>query len=538
MKLTIYDGSTTQVVHVQTPQLLSELFFVNKTPVAMPCGGRGRCMKCRVRVHGDVSPMGDAERTALSQDEIDTGVRLACLTTLTGDAEVTLLARLQEKIVTAGALPSFPLQPLGSGLGVAVDIGTTTLAAYLYDQSKGRLLATASAVNPQGTYGADVISRLEKAHGGQAAALAGAIRIGLNGLIGRLCEASGSQREEIDAVVLTGNTAMEYLLTGQKPDSLIKMPFHEDRNFGEYISPADLDLDLPGCEAVYVTRCISAYVGGDITMSSMAAELFRRTREEGPCLLCDIGTNGEMVLLSGGKLWCCSTAAGPTFEGAGISMGMTARQGAVSRVAYTDGKFSCEVIGGGKAVGICGSGIIDAVAAMLDAGVIDETGRLCDEDHNYLQFICEKDGRTAFRLPGTEVIVTQADVRAVQLAKAAICAGMLTLLHTAGLDGQCIPLKIAGGFGSFIGVRAAERVGLIPAGYAAMATAIGNAAGAGACMTLLSREMLEASEMLSRSIDTVELATDKYFIQTYTNSMLFPEGVQDEATISGILLSV
>lgn len=538
MILTIHDGSGTRVVQVAAAQLLSELFFEHKTPLAMPCGGRGRCKKCRVQVRGAVSAMEDVERAALTPEEIAAGMRLACLTTMLGDCEVTIPDRAQEKIVTSGQLPDFTPDPLGSRLGVAVDIGTTTLAAYLYDLPKARLLATASAVNPQGTYGADVISRLEKSHGGQGAELAAAIRAGLDRLIGELCEKTGSGRAEIDAVVLTGNTAMEYLLTRQPPDSLIKMPFREDRNFGEYLPPQALDLDLPGCEGVYLTRCISAYVGGDITMSSMASELFRRTEAEGPCLLCDIGTNGEMVLFSGGKLWCCSTAAGPTFEGAGISMGMTARQGAVSRVAFADGVFSCEVIGGGAATGICGSGIIDAVAAMLDAGVIDETGRLCEEDHDFTACMCEKDGRAAFCLPGTDVIVTQADVRAVQLAKAAICAGMLTLLHTAGLDDARIPLKIAGGFGSFIGVRAAERVGLIPPGYAAMATAIGNAAGAGACMALLSRDLLAQSEALSLRTETVELATDKFFINAYTSNMLFPEGVEDGAAISGVLQPV
>lgn len=523
MKLTIHDQTGTRILELQAPQRLSELLTLHQIPLAMPCGGQMRCKKCRVRASGALSPMTPGERSALTDEEAAAGIRMACMVTVSGDAEITLPERGGEKILTAGVLPAFPLEPLGRGLGVAVDIGTTTLAAYLYDLRQGVLLATASAVNPQAPFGADVISRLQKSHEGQRQELASAIRQGLNALIGRLCADAGMDRSQIDAAVLTGNTAMEYLLTEQPPESIIFVPFEQDRSFGETLTPSSLSLDLPGCSGVYLTRCISAYVGGDITMASMASELFRRTPEQGPCLLTDIGTNGEMVLYHDGAWYCCSTAAGPTFEGAGIHMGMTAKEGAVSAVTLRDGSIVSQVIGGGTAVGICGSGIIDAVAVLLACGVVDDSGYLCEDGHDYEDCICELDGRTAFRLPGTDVILTQADIRAVQLAKSAICAGMLTLLHEAGLDGRAVPLKIAGGFGSFINVRSAEAIGLIPEGFAAQSETIGNAAGGGASMVLLSRPMLQESEAFSRRAVTVELSTNPFFMDAYTRNMLFPE---------------
>ena len=523
MRLTIHDQDRCYELELSTQQRLSEIFSLHQVPLAMPCGGRKRCMKCRVKARGELSPMGEEERSVLSEEEIAAGTRMACMTTLLGDAEVFLPERGGEKILTAGTLPEFPLEPLGRDLGVAIDIGTTTLAAYLYGLRDGILLATASAVNPQAPFGADVISRLQKSHEGQRQELADAIRGGLNRLVDRLCMDAGTDRARIDAMVLTGNTAMEYLLTAQPPESIIFVPFQQDRSFGETLPPSALDLDLPGCKEVYLTRSISAYVGGDITMASMASELFRRHPEEGPCLLADIGTNGEMVLYHDGAWYCCSTAAGPTFEGAGIHMGMTAKEGAISAVTFEDGKIVCHVIGGGKATGICGSGIIDAVAALLQCGIVDDTGYLCEDGHDFEDCICELDDKTAFRLPGTDVILTQADIRAVQLAKAAICAGMLTLLHEAGLEGQTVPLKIAGGFGSFINVQSAEAIGLIPEGFAVRSEAIGNAAGVGASMVLLSRPMLEESEAYSRRVKTVELSTDKYFMEAYPENMMFPE---------------
>jgi len=294
-----------------------------------------------------------------------------------------------------------------------------------------------------------------------------------------------------------------------------------DRRFGCWADPRPLG--LPADARVYLPACIGAYLGADITTALVASGLFAAGRVYAgpPVLLADIGTNGEIVLCANGKLYACATAAGPAFEGAGISQGMTARDGAIAHVAnnvqwkmengkWKNDAYECavEVIGGGPATGICGSGIVDALASMLDTGALDETGALTEGG--------------PYRIPGAGVEITQADVRAVQLAKAAIQAGMLTLIHEAGLvPGQVEALLIAGGFGSCIAPASAERIGLIPPDFAAKARAIGNAAGMGASMALLSATALKDTETASSAIQIVELANNPVFMNAYIECMTF-----------------
>ena len=256
----------------------------------------------------------------------------------------------------------------------------------------------------------------------------------------------------------------------------------------------------------------------------MAASFDQKLADPGhePELLVDIGTNGEMALAAGGKMLCCSTAAGPAFEGAGIYQGMNAKEGAVSRVFLENGKIRCSVIGGVEAKGICGSGIVDAVAVMVKAGILDETGIINEEDHAFEGDITEVEEQPAFRLPGTQVVITQKDIRAVQLAKSAVCSGMLTLIEEAGMQPKDVKrLTIAGGFGAFIDVQSAQTIGLIPPGFAAKAVAVGNAAGTGASMVLLSEEVRRSSEKLAKRAETVELSSSPRFMDYYVENMLF-----------------
>ena len=525
MKLELAGGAGRTILEYDTPVLLSTIFARQGIPVEMPCGGRQRCLKCRVKASGELSPLTQRERELLTPEEIAAGVRFACMTELRGDARVELpAASASQRIVTAGSMQDFPLCPWERGVGAAVDIGTTTLALYLYDLEKGRLLATGSERNPQAVFGADVISRLEKALAGEGEALAASIRGGIARLLGESCAQAAVEREAVKALVLTGNTAMLYLLCGQNPASIAAAPFRQDRYFGEFLPASALGMPLAEGARIYLPRCMSAYVGGDITTALMAAGFDRKLEiaASEPELLVDIGTNGEMALAAGGRLLCCSTAAGPAFEGAGIYQGMNAKEGAVSRVALADGEIRCEVIGGGEAKGLCGSGIVDAVAVMVKAGILDETGLINEEGHAFEAYITEVDDQPAFRLPGTGVILTQQDIRAVQLAKSAVCAGMLTLMGEAGMKPEDIGrLTIAGGFGAFIDANAAETIGLIPPGFAAKAVAVGNAAGTGASMTLLSEEIRRRSEALARRAETVELSTSPRFMEYYVENMLF-----------------
>lgn len=523
--LYIEGGDGPAAVPFTPPARLYDLLAGSGMPVDTPCGGRQRCLKCKVKVSGAAAPAGERERGLLTPQEQASGIRYACMTDLLGDARVSPVGEQREvQAQIEGALPAFDPAAWGRRLGAAVDIGTTTLAAYLYSLPDAALLATRSDLNPQAGFGADVISRLEKSLGGSRAELAGCIRAGIGQLLEGLCRSAGREAAELDSLVLTGNTAMLYLLCGRDPSSITAAPFAMDCAFGCFLRPADLDLPLvPDCR-IYLPRCFSAYVGADITTALLAAGFYRDGRIPAgpPRLLVDIGTNGEMALAADGKLLCCSTAAGPALEGAGIHQGMMARGGAVHQVSLQDGRMVCRVLGGGEGTGICGSGLVDAVAVMRRAGVLDETGLIDEESHAFTAYLEEINGQPAFRLPGTGVVLTQQDIRAVQLAKSAICAGMITLIEEAGLRPEDIDsLSIAGGFGARINVASAEAIGLIPPGFAAKSKAIGNAAGTGASMVLLSEAVRAGSEHLADLSRTVELSTHPRFMEAYIDGMYF-----------------
>ena len=279
--------------------------------VETPCGGHGRCGKCRVTVQGRVSPAGPQETALLGPRALQEGFRLACLATVEGDCTVVLDAsRAVQAISGDGAMPAFTPVPIFEKYGAAVDIGTTTLAARLYDRS-GTLLAQAAAPNPQRVYGADVISRIEKSLAGGREALARCIRDGVDALLRQMETQAGIEAAAVDTVVLTGNTTMLYLLTGRDVDCLSHAPFLADELFGRYAEPEELTLSAAPGARLYLPRCMSAFVGADITSALVASQICTRAES---ALLADIGTNGELALWHEGRLLCCSTAAGPVFE--------------------------------------------------------------------------------------------------------------------------------------------------------------------------------------------------------------------------------
>jgi len=504
------------------PKRLTELLPHGEL-LELPCGGQGKCRKCKIIARGELSPLSDDELRLLSDGERAAGVRFACLTYALGDVTLDLSGRGGGSlIVTENKLELDELAPLGERFGVAVDLGTTTVAAYLFELAGGKLLNEAAAMNPQARFGADVISRLDFSLKGERQALAAAARGCIAELTEKLCGGAGIQSADVDAMTIVGNTAMLYLLCAADPSSICAAPFESERDFGEYVTPRELDLPIAPNARVYLGRAMSAYVGADMTAAVLSSKM---TEKKEPSLLVDIGTNGEMALFGGDALRCCSTAAGPAFEGAGIHGGMTAKPGAISRARFADGAFHFSVIGDARAEGICGSGIIDLIAAMLDAEILDETGVILEDGHDFEDCIVDFGGQPAFRLPGTEALVTQADVRAVQLAKSAIGAGITSLLHEAGMTAAEVgTLYIAGGFGNHIDCGSAQRIGLIPQGFAEKAVTVGNAAGAGASEMLLSQSALERSERTAGTALTVELSTSKMFMDAYVDGMFFPAG--------------
>ena len=489
------------LVTASVGELLSEVIRGEK-----PCGGHGRCGKCKVIARGELSELSDSEKRILSEREITDGVRLSCLTRVLGDCTVkTAKASDSARILTfATMLDDGELAPTFSHFGVAVDIGTTTLAARLFDK-EGRALAEASRLNPQSRWGADVVSRIEASMAGEREAIADAIRSELDNMITELASSASLDAERIDGVVITGNTVMLSLLCADDTEPFSHAPFAVKELYGEATDAQRLCLtSLSPDTTVYLPPCISAFVGADTVCAILSSGLCSGET----AMLCDIGTNGEIALYHDGDLTVCSTAAGPAFEGVGISMGMRGERGAIDKVVLVNGRPTCHTIGEVSPCGICGSGLVDAVACLLDAELLDESGYLEDETVN---------------LEGA-VSLTQRDVRMVQLAKSAICAGIKALAASQSFDLSAITKTyIAGGFGNYLNRKSAARIGLLPVAMSEQSVAVGNAALAGAQMLLLNRNYLEEVKQIAQKARLLELSTDPVFVEEYMMGMVFEE---------------
>ena len=491
---------------IEPGTVLSRALQQTAPEFALPCGGGGRCGKCKVKAEGALSVMEPGERELLTQQEIQDGIRLACRAKVEGDCRVRLPGKGEAVILqeTQVVLPEDGKhrKPLFERLGAAVDIGTTTMAACLYEE-KG-LAAQAGMENPQLRFGADVISRIEKSLDGEGEGLAAAVRSGIGELISRMAQEAGRDAAQVDTVVITGNTAMLYLLTKRSPDCLSHAPFQADWLGDTWLAGRELDLPC-GSARVYLPPCIGSFVGADTATAILSTGL---CSEDKTRLLVDIGTNGEVALWKDGGLCCCSTAAGPAFEGTGLSMGMAGRTGAVAhvRLSETEGKLEAEIIGQAAPEGICGSGVVDAVACLLQSGRLDETGYLEEEE----------------AVIADPVRLTQQDIRMVQLAKSAICAGMKTMLHQAGLTEEDVDeLLVAGGFGSYLELGNAVAVGLLPRISTERITVCRNAALAGAVCILLDEDGVRQVRDIAQKAQVMELATDAFFQETYIEEMFF-----------------
>lgn len=468
------------------------------------CGGHGKCGKCRVICRGSLSSVTEREKEVLSEKEIKDGVRLACQTRITGDCEILTEKSGKVTIQTDGVMPEIDLSPLFKKYGIAADIGTTTVVLRLYDKN-GVMLSQQSEINPQKAFGADVISRMEAANNGYGGKITEDVRNLLCDLIKKAADGANIAPSDIDGAVIAGNTVMLYFLTGTDTEPLTHTPFETKRLFGEKITAKEAGLDILMTDTpVYLPPCVSAFIGADTVCAVISSQIYE---SEKTALLTDIGTNGETVLKCKDSFYACSTSAGPAFEGACISMGSGGGEGAIDKVSVLpDGTLDAHVTGEVQPKGICGSGIVDAVASLLLTGAIDETGYMEEE-------------KAVIRYP---VVITQADIRAVQLAKSAICSGVKTLLSYANLslDDICM-LYIAGGFGSYLNVNNAGKIGLIPKELTDKTVILGNASLSGASALLLSADLIKTAETLAKEIKTVDLASSPLFAEEYIKNIMF-----------------
>jgi uncharacterized 2Fe-2S/4Fe-4S cluster protein (DUF4445 family) len=398
--------------------------------------------------------------------------------------------------------------------GVAIDLGTTKIAGYLLDLRTGATLAGTAAANPQASRGDDVISRITFALQSEegAALLRGLALEAVDGIITELAERAGLATGCIVRLAVCGNTAMHHLMLGLPVRGLAGSPFRPAVSEAVGLTGEKLGLkSVPGAE-VYFLPNIWGYVGGD-HVAVLAA--VNAAAVERPALIIDIGTNTEISLALPGGITSVSCASGPAFEGGHISRGMKAAPGAIDKITITDGRLKYRTIGRRKAVGICGSGLLDGVAAMLGAGVINAGGRM--DRGNSLVHVA--DGRAEVPLAGG-ISITQEDVRELQLAKAAIRTGTDALLAHAGMEaGQVRDVIVAGSFGNYIDLNSAILIGMLPPIPRRRFRQVGNAAGAGACLALVSQGARERLEEMAARVHYLELAESPDFMQLFVASM-------------------
>ncbi len=471
--------------------------------VEFPCGGRGVCRGCRVRVAAGAPSPRPAESAAFPPADLDAGWRLGCL--LRADGPMTLEVAQWASTILADDTP-FAFAPR-EGLGAAVDLGTTTLVAQLVDLATGRVLGVRSALNPQAGHGADIMSRVQFAlQPAGARLLTDTIRAEIDRMLAGLTGGAGGTQAPLRDVVVVGNTVMHHLFGGLDVEPLSRYPFEPERAGPLAFRAAALGWNLPGDPPVRFLPCLGGFVGSDILAGILATRLHEGA---GLVALADLGTNGEVVLGSRDRVWCASTAAGPAFEGARIAQGMRAATGAIAEVAVEDGAMRCRVLGGGAPRGICGSGLVDAVAAGLGLGRIGPGGRLAE-------------GAKSLPLE-PPVALTQGDVRELQLAKGAIAAGFRILLARAGAKTADVSrLYLAGAFGNYINRASARRIGLLEFPLDVIRPA-GNTALRGAKVALFETGGPDgAYDDLRRRVEHVPLAADPQFQDLYAGSMTFP----------------
>ncbi len=419
-------------------------------------------------------------------------------------------------------------------LGLAYDIGTTTVACYFADLRSGEQIAQASLLNPQTTYGGDVIMRVKYCVENGLDGPTGDIRKALNQL-GAKCAASAKQKmKDIYLITVVGNTCMHHLFLGISPASLAYAPYTPAAAEPMQLAASEFGFTVNPSAKLYMLPNIAGFVGADTVGAALAAAMDEKKEIT---LLIDIGTNGEMVLGTERRLIACSTAAGPAFEGALITCGMRGAEGAIDHVSLKDGRYTYSVIGGGKPIGICGSGLIDLMSELVRTGLVESAGRLLPADEIegpegllLRERIIEFEGQRAFLLADAEssgtgeaLVFTQKDVREVQLAKGAMAAGIQMMCGRLGIvTGDIQSVMIAGAFGSYMSPASACGIGLIPPELEEKVVAIGNAAGQGARLCVLSIDEYKRASRLAKHIEYLELAADPQFQDVFVDELEFP----------------
>jgi uncharacterized 2Fe-2S/4Fe-4S cluster protein (DUF4445 family) len=528
-----------RLIHVPSGTLLREALQREGILLDYPCGGKGSCRQCRVVVE----PAPEGGKGGLAEEESRGGARLACQLRVETDCTVLIpearLSRMKwdqvlrdRDISLEGVTPDDPGAAYGSGgagsaravegrtLGFAVDLGTTTVDLALIDLESGAVLGRGSFLNRQTAFGADVISRAQSFHrdpGPVRDAALAAVQEGAREIL----RDAGASPSEVVRTVIVGNPIMLHILLAVDPYPLTLFPFTPAFTRGVRAPIGDFSWDFQAEGFVETLPLISAYIGADTVAMAVSLGL---EREEKTTLAIDIGTNGEIVLSTNGALVAASTAAGPAFEGAEISCGMRALEGAVYGVSILDeGTLVSLTIGGAAPKGICGTGLVSAIARLRERGIVEKSGRMVDRREVKIPALAgrlvTRAGEKAFSLT-EDVYVSQGDVRKLQLAKGAIRAGIDMLLEQSGIRFADLDvIRLAGKFGAGLDTDAAMAIGLIPRLPLQRVQAVGNSALRGAALALVSREHRSSADRVAEITSFVELGEKPEFQDRFADAM-------------------
>jgi len=489
------NDSEFEIVCNASDNLLSVLRS-NGISIPAACGGRGKCGKCRLKINGVP--------------------RLSCKYEIS-DGDTVELPEGVSGVVLSESNSDTEIENGRSGLAAGVDLGTTTIAVKLIDLSNGKELSIVTAWNKQSSYGSDVISRIQYVmdNDGGLKTLSELVRDQVYELISEAVNKAERSISELREIYVAGNTVMQHIFAGISPNSIAVSPFKPLSLFDDYSNDS-----LNGINITY-SQCIAGYVGGDISAGMLNIKM---DKASGKNLFLDIGTNGEMALGDENGVVCCAVASGPAFEGAGIECGMPGIEGAISHVKYSNG-FLFDVIGSGKPKGICGSGLVDLVAVLLELGIIEESGRMLPPKElpkNLSKYVEEDENGNGRLRINDEVYLSAADVRNLQLAKAAVAAGIEVLLEYKNINyTQIDSMYIAGGFGNYIDKKSAVRIGMLPSNILEKTKIVGNTSLGGICDIAKNSKNMDVMKKICSISNYIELSGNKLFNEYYMENMSF-----------------
>lgn len=516
--LKISDGKQNKTIAFEGPVNLAELLIDNKVFIDRPCNGKGKCGKCAVRFLSGAPKSNKYDKNELSKKQLDKGYRLACKCIVKDNAEIESAGKKNMVIKSNGLTQKFKVNLADKNLiksyGIAIDLGTTTIVVYLVKLSNGKIVDVESATNPQRKYGDNVITRSEYIHNNEDGlkTLQSAAIDEINTLIKKLCAAHDISAKKIKRLVLSGNTIMQHIILGVDPYPITLAPFTPVFTEQKVIMAEEFGIHINKSAKCYIVNSVSGYIGGDIVAGIVASKMHTTKKT---VLLIDIGTNGEMVLKHNSKMYACSVAAGPAFEGEHIRHGVGGITGAISKAYAKNSKLKYETIGDKPPVGICGSGLLDITAYLLDKNIVDEMGTM-DESR------CKKVEDEIVYPITEEIYISQKDIREIQLAKSAVAAGIEVLIQKANIRKSDIDkVYLAGGFGSYLDVDSAARIGLIPKKLSKKCISAGNTAGMGSIKLLLDDKLLKSLNKLTKEVNYIELSLDAAFNELFIDNMIF-----------------